>query len=104
MKELSSHIKEEVKMHVETQQEKQKTFVGSFIKHPGHTVWQINLRTQEISEAKFSEEYITIDGVTKRNIIRELNHWYCSALNKKSAFNKFNKMAKFVLESKSNIQ
>lgn len=103
MKELRSHIKEEVKMHVETQQEKQKTHLGSFKKHPGHTIWQINLRTQVISEVEFTEEYATMDGDITRNILRKEYHWYCSALNKTSAFNKFNKMAKFAIESKSNI-
>ncbi len=52
-------------------------------KRKGHSLWQINLRTQEISTIAHSEEVFT-----------EENHWYCSALNKENAFRKFNLMAK----------
>lgn len=95
MKELSSHIKEEVKVHVETQQEKQKKFIGSIKKYPGHYIWQINLRTQELTKVEFDEEAINFEtGAAERKIITKEGHWYCSALNRKSAFNRFNKMAK----------
>lgn len=98
MKELSSHIKESVKIHVERQHEKHRKHVGSFIKHNGHTIWQVDLKTQEITPAEFSETFATIGGGVTRNIVKKDNHWYCSALNKKSAFNKFNKMAKIFFE------
>lgn len=98
MKELSSHIKESIKIHAERQQEKQRKHIGSFIKHNGHTIWQIDLRTQEITPAEFSEEFATIEGGITRNIVKKDNHWYCTALNKKTAFNRFNKMAKIFLE------
>ena len=100
MKELSSNIKEEVKMHIEQQQEKKHEFIGSIKKQPGHTIWQINLKTQEITPAEFDEESINFETkLPERKIITRQGHWYCSALNKKSAFNRFNKMAQFVHEN-----
>lgn len=99
MKELSSHIKKEVSIHAPKQYEKSKKHVGTFEHHKGHTIWQINLKTQEITAAKFSEEYATINGGITRNIIKDDNHWYCSALNKENAFKRFNRMAKIFLET-----
>jgi len=100
MKELSSHIKEEVKMHIEQQQEKKTDYIGSIKKYPGHVIWEINLKTQEITKAEFDEESINFETkLPERKIIVKKNHWYCSALNINSAFNKFNKMAKFVHEN-----
>lgn len=98
MKELNSHIKEEIQVHAQKEVEKQRKHIGSFIKHNGHTVWQIDLRTQEITKAEFSEEFATIEGGITRNIIKKDNYWYCSALNKNNAFKKFNLMAKIFLE------
>lgn len=98
MKELSSHIKESIKIHAERQHEKQRKHVGSFIKHNGHTIWQIDLKTQEITPETFSEEFYTLEGGITRNIVKKDNYWYCSALNKNNAFKKFNQMAKIFLE------
>lgn len=98
MKELSGHIKEEIGVHAQKQHEKQKKYLGTLEKHNGHIVWQIDLRTQEITAAEYSEEYATIGGGVTRTIIKKDNHWYRSALNKKNAFKKFNQMAKAVIE------
>lgn len=103
MKELSSHIKEEIAIHAEKQHEKQKKLVGSFVNHKGHTIWQIDLKTQEITPAKFAEEYVTIGGGSVRNIIKDDKHWYCSALNKETAFKRFNKMAKVFFEQNTHL-
>jgi hypothetical protein len=94
VKELTSHIKEEIGVHAEKQHEKQKKFIGRFKRHNGHTVWQINLKTMEVEPVKYSEEFAKIDGKITRNIVTAENHWYCSALNKENAFRKFNLMAK----------
>lgn len=97
MKELSSHIKEEIKVHAQKQEERQRKFIGSFIKHKGQTVWEVDLKTQEIKPAEFTEEFATINGGVKRNIIKKEFHWYCVAINKKNAERKFNKMAEIVI-------
>lgn len=104
MKELSSHIKEEIKIHAPKQYEKQKAFIGSFQPQPGQTIWQINLRTQEISKAEFTEEFANIGGSITRTIVTKELHWYCCALNEQNAFRKFNKIAKSIIESKTNQQ
>lgn len=99
MKELLSHIKEEIKIRVETQQEKQKLYTGSLKRHPGQTIYQVDLRTQTISKADFDESAIIFEtGEAERKITRKENHWYCAALNEKNAFKKFNYMAKQVFE------
>lgn len=97
MKELKSHIKEEISVHAQKQEERQKSFMGSFTPQPGQKVWQIDLRTQEITPAEYSEEFANIDGSITRNIIRKELFWYCCALNKKNAMKRFNKMAQKVL-------
>lgn len=108
MKELESHIPEEIELRVERQHKKQVDYVGSFIRHNGHTIWQLNLKTQEITPAEFSEEVIDFETkASKRKIIAKPGHWYCSALNIKTAFKKFNKMAKVFVErqkDKSHLQ
>ena len=100
MKELNSHIKEEIKVHAQKQVEKRRKHIGSLITHSGHKIWQLNLKTQEISPAEFSDEYANINGTITRNIIKKDNYWYVSALNKQNAFKQFNKMAKTFLENK----
>lgn len=108
MKELEPHNPEQIELRVEKQHKKQADFIGRFVKHPGHTIWELNLRTQEITAAEFSEEVIDFEtGAAKRKIIAKPQHWYCSALNQKTAFNKFNKMARLALErqkDKTNLQ
>lgn len=108
MKEFEPNNPEQIELRVEKQHKKAVDFVGSFIKYPGHTVWEINLKSQEITPAEFSEEVVDFTtGAIKRKIIAKPAHWYCSALNKKAAFNKFNKMAKAFVEKqkdKSNLQ
>lgn len=99
MKELASHIKQEIGVHAQKQYEKQKKFVGSFKRHNGHVVWQIDLKTGEISPVEYSEQFATINGKITRNIVTEDNHWYCSALNKDNAFRKFNLMAKKLIQN-----
>lgn len=99
MKELTAHTKEEIKTHAEQQQEKQKKFDGYIERHPGQFVYQVDLRTQVISKAEFSEEVLNFEsGKLERKIIRKEHHWYCAAINEKNAFRKFNNMAKSFLE------
>ena len=101
MKELKSHIKEEVKMHVETKQEKQKILFDSFERQPGQQVWELDLKTQEIRLAEFSNEYASIDGSVTRDIIMKDNCWYEPALNKENAFRRFNNRARFIVTGKT---
>lgn len=99
VKELSSHIKEEIKIHAEQQQEKQLKYLGSLKRHNGHDIWEIDLKTGKISKAEFSDEAVNFEtGVAERKIITKENHWYCSALNNENAFKKFNAKAKTLIQ------
>lgn len=108
MKEIDPHIPEQIELRVEKQHKKQADFIGRFINYPGHTIWELNLRTQEIVPAEFSEEVIDFEtGAPKKRIISKPKYWYCSALNKKTAFKRFNEMARLVMErqkDKTNLQ
>lgn len=104
MKELNNHIQEEIELRIQNEQKKGVDFIGSIVRHPGHTIWQLNIRTQDITPAEFDEEVIDFNtGKPKRKIIQKSAHWYCSALNKESAFRRFNKMAKEFVEKQQSI-
>ena len=99
MKELSSHLKEEIEIHAEKQHEKQKRLINSLKRYPGQFVYQLNLKTQEISLAEFKDEFVDINGKIIKNIDVKENHWYTTAINEKNAFKKFNNMAKLAYET-----
>ena len=98
MKELSSHIKEEIGVHAQKQYEKQKRLVNSLKRQPGQFVYQLNLKTQEISIAEFKDEFLDINGGVVKNVDIKETHWYAVAINEKNAFRKFNNMAKSAYE------
>ncbi len=67
-------------------------------KHPGQKVFELNIRTQEISVfTDFEKMGAGIIRYTPKD-----DHWYESAINEKSAFRKFNNKAKAIITGKTN--
>lgn len=100
MKELE--LPKQDKLSVNTEQEKRKEIVhvGRIKRGDGHKIWQLNLKTQELTEAEFNEEVVDFTtGAVKRKIIIKEDHWYESALNRQNAFRKFNNRAKKIVQN-----
>lgn len=66
--------------------------------HPGHSIYDLDLRTQSISVLS-NIEFLG-GGFIKYDPVE--NHWYESALNEKTALKKFNKKARYIVTGKLN--
>jgi hypothetical protein len=64
-----------------------KNFIQTY---PGHTIWELNIITQEIG-AYWNYQKLPGNIVS---VEKNQTSWYCSALNKDAAFRKFNARAK----------
>ena len=69
---------------------KTETMIDSIHPHKGHTLFEINCSTGEITPAKYEQidGLFSGDGVRKKVFIKE-NCLYISCLNKKSALKKY---------------
>lgn len=99
MKELATHLKDDVKGRIVAQVPKQTEYalMGVIKPKPGHTIFEFNLITGESNEAKY--RYINADWLrvikgditTVKELIVKENHVYIPALNKMNAKTKYNK-------------
>jgi len=102
MKELTNEFKDtEVKVVSEQQQKKQKQFIGSTKKKKGHTLFEFNTRTKEITPAKFKVATVsissfddTVERVMNYTVITNPDCLYMQALNKKNVLKKLKKPIK----------
>lgn len=99
MKELDAHKKEEIVVRAQKQHEKQQVFIGKFRPQPGQKIWQIDLKTQEVTEAEIDEAAVTLTGDIAKKIITKPKHLYCVAINKTNALRKFNLQCKKIFEN-----
>lgn len=74
----------------------EKAYLGSISPYPGQKMWQLNMRTGQITEAVVevykSMDSITGKEVTKRKIIVEKERRYVAAINYANARKKFGKI------------
>ncbi|MFD3001427.1 hypothetical protein ACFS7Z_13730 [Pontibacter toksunensis] len=86
------------KTEIRVEQKKQIKLIGSTRKVPGHTMFELNLETQEIKQAEYQEG--TVYAYTEKShehqhrlklVVKE-NCIYVQALNKKNAFKKLAKI------------
>ena len=97
MKELEKEVKMDQEIHADQQQEKQMKYVGSTIIMPGHKLWELDVVSGNIVEAKFDTSEVVVDfennsTVGRKKLIMKPGCLYAGALNKKNAFKKFLKM------------
>lgn len=105
MKELSAHTTEEIQIHAQKEIQKQRVHLGSLKRYPGQKIFELNLRTQQIAPVDFDEKVINFEtGSPNMKIFAKEDHWYCAALNEKSAFRKFNLRAKQIIDGKKSTQ
>lgn len=88
MKQLEQHLKELIDDVAIQQQIKQHKYIGQHHMQRGHTMFQMNLKTAEITLAKIDYVAIVDQGV-KKSLVVETDFWYESALNKKNVTKKF---------------
>ena len=86
----------------EKQQEKKNQLLGNIRPHRGHTLYKVNVKTLEVTEAVFEKQDIewaiaTSSKKQAKKILIEKGCIYISALNEKNAVKKF---PKFGLKAK----
>ena len=90
MKEINLKSDHKTELSIEKRQEKSKWLDEVIIPHRGHTLFQINRDTLEITKAKYSSSTnYNFGKENKREVIKSTNCAYVSALNKKSAMKKY---------------
>jgi len=89
MNELKINIKEKTELSVKQQKEIKHELIDKLVPYDGHTIWEVNNKTQEIKKALFSNVTYTFGGEIKREIITKKGYTYIGALNKKNALKKF---------------
>lgn len=88
MKELELKDKEKLEVVANQQKQIEHQLVGYLMPYNGHKVWEINIETGEIAEAKYSNSSYKAFGENKKEIIIKDGFYYVSALNQKNAFKK----------------
>ena len=83
----------EISVKKNVKQKKEYNHDGIILPKKGQTVWEINLQTEEITEAEYEKTTVAIlnaDPIPKK-IIQKSGHIYIPAINKKNALKKFKK-------------
>ncbi len=99
MKEIEDFAKIEIRE--EKQQEKQLKFHGSTLLKRGHTCWQFNYVTGEITKAKFETTAVDYKEATegvilnRRKLVMKENCLYFNGLNHKSVLKQYTNLVKF---------
>lgn len=88
---LKSNDKDNIEISVKKKQEKEYTLIGNIVPHEGHTIWEINKETLEVTKAKFLTTDYYMFGENKKEIAVKQDCAYVSALNKQNALDKYKK-------------
>lgn len=99
---IITKIRDKDKLEIKATQEKkdEKTLLGRLSVLPGHKLFEINVDTQEVTEAEFNTmdvlDWNSAVGKTVKNksVIKKDRCLYISALNKKNALKKLAKRIK----------
>ena len=91
MKELEIISKDKTEIVANQKKQVEHQLIGRMIPYNGHKIWEINIETGEISEAKFSNNTYMAFGENKKEILVKKHCVYISALNKKNALKKADK-------------
>lgn len=98
MKETELFTADKVAIHKQNAIKKATNHVGFIKPHAGHTCFEINVKTGAISPAKFEESTMTFapngNGMVRRKVVIQPDCLYVSALNKKNAIKKLQKLNK----------
>lgn len=84
-------ISDEIK--IEKPIKKETKLIATLKPERGHKCYEINTLTNEITEAEFFDDYVTMFSSSyerKKKLKIKENCFYITALNKKNAFKKYN--------------
>lgn len=92
MKELENLTQDQ--QEITAAHEKKEVLMGSYTQQAGHTLFQCHKTTGEVEICKFENATIdlTTGKKTNKKLIYNPDYMYASALNKKNAIRKFEKM------------
>jgi len=87
---IEPELKPETQLEVVVNQQKQieHEFMGFLVPHSGHKIWELEVATGIIKEAKYSSNTYKAFGENKKEIIVKEGCMYASALNPKNAMRK----------------
>lgn len=96
MKEFESdkNVKEKTELSVEKEQKQKDNFVGTIVPYPGHTLFEVDIYTGEITEAEYEQQDLVLgkdwkkESAKKGKVIMKKDKIYISALNKKNCAKK----------------
>lgn len=94
MKELEKYEKINTESEIVVPIKKELKLIGTLKPQKGHKCFEINTITNEISEAEFYEDYVSMFSSSyerKKKLKVKENCIYITALNKKNAMKKFKK-------------
>ena len=89
MRELELNSKEKIELSVQQKKQVEHQLIDNIVPHNGHSIWEINKETLEISKAKYSNATYQYGGENKKEIIIKDGYAYVSALNQKNALKKY---------------
>lgn len=82
------HTQDNKVIAAEQRQVKTERHIASLRAYPGHRVFQFNLATGEVTQAKIDSVTATFNGGTSKKVTQLPNCLYCTALNKRNAIKK----------------
>jgi hypothetical protein len=82
------------KIELTAEQKKHIELLGSLQLRKGQKLWKVHHQTKEVSEATFHHQGAVslFEKQYHRKVLVEEGYWYTSAINKKNALRKFEKM------------
>jgi len=89
MKELDLKPSINIEVSVKEQKQVEYELIGILIPFNGHTIYEINEETLEITKAKFGTDTLVLGEEVKNKIYTKKGHSYISALNIKNALKKY---------------
>lgn len=89
MKEVEPKLNADIEMSVKQKKEIKASLIGDITLHEGHTLFEINTETLEVTAAKFSNVTYQMFGQNKKQVIVKEGCAYVAALNKSNALKKY---------------
>lgn len=92
-------LSEKTEVHAQQQKEYKNILIGKIKPQRGHTLWEINIKTGSISEAKYNTIDVDFAKAVKgdfshlKELIVDENCVYIPALNRQNALKKYQKCA-----------
>lgn len=91
MKIITEVVKDKDKIVNQKEVEK-RNIISNLVPQNGHKCFELNLETDEITEADYVEVTTTLDGKVSKRINIKPNCLYQTALNKKNALKHFKRL------------